>query len=357
VGDGVLTISAVEGSEAWLTGEFPAALPVIIQPGASGVMIVSVNASSLTAGAYAGVLSIGSNDADDPVLPVGISATVPRVEMVSIPGGTFQMGSTSSWGSQNEQPVHEVTVREFLMAKYEVTNEEMRAVMQWAYDNGKVNASGTTVTNAEGNAQELLDLNGYCEISFSGGVFTVDSGKQNRPCGDVTWYGGQAFCNYLSDMEGLQRCISFNDWSCTWTANGYRLPTEAEWEYACRATSTTDYYNGDETAGGWSYDPNLDAIGWYYWNETGWTNPVGQKQANQWGLKDMSGNVCEWCWDWWGAYSDQPQTDPTGPTGGSGRVKRGGGWDSGAEVCRSAFRSLTPPAFSYYWLGFRPARR
>ncbi len=283
------------------------------------------------------------------------------IDMVSLTGGTFQMGSTSSWTVSDEQPVHSVTLSSFSIAMYEVTNEEMREVMQWAYDNDKVNADSTTVMNAEGSARELLDIDdSYCEISFSGGTFAVDNGKEAHPCIEVTWYGAQAFCNYLSDAEGLERCISFSDWSCTWSANGYRLPTEAEWEYACRAGTTTDYYSGDETQNECSpIDPNLDAIGWYCGNDNGRTEEVGQKIRSDWGLYDLSGNVWEWCNDWYKSdyYAESSAQDPTGPTGGAWWVVRGGGWDSLARYCRSAARSGVSPGGSYSSLGFRPARR
>jgi len=172
----------------------------------------------------------------------------------------------------------------------------------------------------------------------------------------VTWYGAQAFCNYLSDMEGLDRCISFSGWSCTWGAGGYRLPTEAEWEYACRAGTTTDYYSGDETGSGCDYDPVLNMIAWYCFNASQ-TEEVGRLQSSDWGLHDMSGNVWEWCWDWWGWYSSETQTDPTGPTFGSDRLIRGGSWSGYAEYCRSANRNYSALDGSGNSLGFRPARR
>ena len=358
-GNAVLTIEAVEGDMTWLTGEFASALPVSINPNTSSDLTVTVDAAALTPGTYEGVLSLGSNDPDDPVFPIAVTSDVTLPEMLPIPGGTFQMGSNSSWAQPSEQPVHEVTVSAFSMAKYEVTNEEMRQVLQWAYDHGLVDATNLTVWNTEGDVQELLQLgsSGWNEINFSDGTFIVDNGKEDHPCMLVSWYGAQAFCNYLSDMEGLNRCISFTDWSCDWNANGYRLPTEAEWEYACRAGTTTDYYSGDETAGGSEYDPNLDQIGWYTYNAS-WTEIVGQKEANDWGLKDMSGNVWEWCWNSWEVYPDTAQTNPTGPeTPGWMVICRGGQFGAGAEWARSARRENVNPDGTLFTLGFRPARR
>ena len=147
----------------------------------------------------------------------------------------------------------------------------------------------------------------------------------------MTWYGAQAYCNYLSDMEELSRAISFSDWSMNLNAAGYRLPTESEWEYACRAGTTTAFYTGGITySGGPSFplDPNLDDAGWYWVNSANpdnpiigdkGTHPVGLKQANAWGLYDMYGNVWEWCGDWYGSYAGTV-TDPTGASSGTFRV-------------------------------------
>ena len=185
----------------------------------------------------------------------------------------------------------------------------------------------------------------------------------------MTWYGAQAYCNYLSDMEELSRAISFSDWSMNLNAAGYRLPTESEWEYACRAGTTTAFHTGGITYTGSSpLDPNLDAAGWYWGNSTNpdnsifcgkGTHPVGQKQANAWDLFDMHGNVREWCGDWYGSYPGTA-TDPMGPASGAYRVirggSRGGSWLIGARYCRSANRIISFPAGSFNSLGFRPAR-
>ncbi len=152
-------------------------------------------------------------------------------------------------------------------------------------------------------------------------------------------------------------CISRNDaqayiaWLSQETGAGYRLLTEAEWEYACRAGKQTRFYWGD--------DPNneeIDDYAWYDGNSESKTHDAGQKKPNAWGLFDMSGNVWEWCQDWYGNYSSGAQKDPKGPKSGSSRVLRGGSWDDNAVYLRSAFRSRYAPAFSYYDIGFRVVR-
>lgn len=129
----------------------------------------------------------------------------------------------------------------------------------------------------------------------------------------------------------------------------YRLPTEAEWEYACRAGATTDYSFGNS-------DAELGDYGWYDENSGGKTHPVGKKKPNAWGLYDMHGNVWEWCQDWHGDYPSGSVTDPTGPVSGSRRVYRGGSWLNVAWFCRSADRDGDAPANRSHYLGFRVLR-
>jgi len=157
----------------------------------------------------------------------------------------------------------------------------------------------------------------------------------------VSWNDCQEFIRRLNNKEGV---------------NKYRLPTEAEWEYACRAGSNTAFANGGITETGCGHDPNLDAMGWYCGNSGSKTHPVAQKKPNAWGLYDMHGNVWEWCQDWYGDYPRGHVTDPAGPSSGSLRVNRGGGWSSNAGFCRSAFRDCYSPGFRYGYLGFRLAR-
>jgi formylglycine-generating enzyme required for sulfatase activity len=211
---------------------------------------------------------------------------------VRIEPGEFMMGSESGDADADEKPVHRVRIsRPFEMGKYEVTQAQWEAVT------------------------------GSNPSYFKGADLPVER---------VSWDDAQQF---------IQKLNAQND------GHIYRLPTEAEWEYACRAGSTGDY------AG------NLDAMGWYDKNSGHKTNPVGQKQPNAWGLYDMHGNVWEWCQDWYGEnyYAQSPGADPQGPASGSGRVTRGGGWIGPAAHCRSAFRIRNAAGFRYI-LGFRLAR-
>ena len=230
---------------------------------------------------------------------------------VYVEGGTFQMGSTA--GDSDEEPVHQVTVSTFYMSRYEVTQKEWREVM------------------------------GSSPSRFSG---------DNLPVEQVSWYDAVEYCNVLSVQKGLTPVYTINGTSVTanWSANGYRLPTEAEWEYAARGGNAS---NGYLYAG----SDNADEVAWYRDNSGDATHPVGGKAPNELGLYDMSGNVWEWCWDWKGSYSSGNQSDPRGPASGSVRVNRGGSWYNSARNLRSANRYGYSPGDSNYSLGFRLVRR
>ena len=168
----------------------------------------------------------------------------------------------------------------------------------------------------------------------------MDNPSYFKDCGDgcpvekISWIMAQEFISKLNQMEGL---------------NKYRLPTEAEWEYACRAETTTAFSFGDEV-------DKLGEYAWYGDSSGGKTNPVGKRQPNAWGLYDMHGNVWEWCQDWYGDYPSGPITDPMGPSEGKARVLRGGSLDDDAWGLRSAIRRWYNPVFGYDDHGFRVAR-
>ncbi len=230
---------------------------------------------------------------------------------VKIPAGTFMMGSptTESGRDSDEGPQHQVTISKgFELQATEVTQGQWVAVM------GSNPSDFKSPQDCPGEHVE------------SGGVRMCP----NNPVQQVSWNMAQEFIQKLNSRGDGYR---------------YRLPTEAEWEYAARG-GTTGPYAGD-----------LEAMAWYDQNSGGMTHPVAKKQANAWGLYDMHGNVWEWTADWYASsYSSGAVTDPTGPSTGSNRVVRGGGWDYGARFCRSAFRHNLSPDDRGGNLGFRLLR-
>jgi formylglycine-generating enzyme required for sulfatase activity len=261
------------------------------------------------------------------VQPVAPPVNPPApANMVRINGGTFAMGSPANEPGRrdNEGPQHYVTVSSFYMGKYEVTQREYQEVM------------GTNPSNFKGD---------------------------NLPVEQVSWFDAVEYCNKRSQREGLTPAYTISgsgdNRTVTWnrSANGYRLPTEAEWEYACRAGTTSPFSTGNNiTTSQANYDGNYpynnNAKGTYREK----TTTVGSFAPNAWGLHDMHGNVREWCWDWFGNYASGSQTDPTGASSGSFRVSRGGGWNNSAQNVRSADRHGFTPSSRTYHPGFRVLR-
>ena len=228
------------------------------------------------------------------------------MEFVWVPAGEFVMGSTSRIAGDDEGPVTRVRISEgFYLGTCEVTQGEWEAVM------GE-------------NPSLFQDCGADCPVER------------------VSWLDVQEFIAKLNERE---------------RGNGYayRLPSEAEWEYAARAGSRGDTYGGDISEPN-GRDPVLERTAWYVANSGGGTHPVGGKRANSWGLHDILGNVWEWVGDWYGGYPGGSVTDPTGPRTGSARVARGGSWDSYARFCRVANRPDVPPDTRSISLGFRLAR-
>ncbi|MCL2808936.1 MAG: formylglycine-generating enzyme family protein [Treponema sp.] len=268
----------------------------------------------------------------------------PDIDMVWIEGGTFLMGSPESETEHMEEawfnferPRRQITLSGFYMSKYLITQEVYNKVM-------KINPSFHTAANGQVRALGETDA--------------------LRPVETVSWYEAIEFCNALSEMKGLKPFYiidktygsdvnnnmehDIQKWLVTTdiSANGYRLPTEAQWEYACRAGSSTMWFFGD----------NADVIGEYAWfngNEGDKTRQVGLKRPNPWGLFDIHGNVWEWCYDWYAPYTGDNLTDPTGPNSGIGRTSRGGAFMNESQHMRSAIRGSFFPSSTMYNIGFR----
>jgi formylglycine-generating enzyme required for sulfatase activity len=266
-----------------------------------------------------------------------------------IPAGTFIMGSPADeLGRDSDETQHQVTLtRDFFMQRTEVTWAQWNEVRNWALDHG------------------------YTDLSIGRkGSHGDERNSDQDPVTYVSWYDAVKWLNAWSEKEGLQTVYRVNGDiyrtggsapTIDLSANGYRLPTEAEWEYAARAGTTTAFFTGAITYTGSSpVDPSLDLAGWYSGNsDTGdgkKTQPVGQKQANAWGLYDMHGNVWEWCSDRYSSTYPGTVTDPTGPSSGAYRVLRGGSGNNRAGSCRSADRGWSGPDDRSSSYGFRPAR-
>ena len=234
-------------------------------------------------------------------------------KMIQLPGGTFMMGDES----EVDSPPHEVSVSSFFIDTHLVTQEEYEKLM--------------------------LDNPSRWK------------GSKN-PVEQVRWSDAVRYCNARSEAEGLQPCYDLNTWKCDFSANGYRLPTEAEWEYACRAGSKTVYFFGNDSF-------KLKDYAWFDKNSGGKPQPVGQKTPNARGLYDMCGNVWEWCNDFYKVdyYQESPKDNPRGPESGETKVVRGGAWKFSAESCRSGYRYNEDPGyadvcFGYDIYGFRCVR-
>ena len=276
--------------------------------------------------------------------------------MVLVPAGTFTMGDgVADCGTQQ----HQVTLtHSFYMNRYEVTNRVYCDAVQWAYDHGYVTATSSSVRdNLDGSTQLLAGLSSaYCKVSFENGTFTVTVGAEDYPMTRVTWFGAAAFCDWLSMEEGYPRAYDHSTWTCNdsdpYGAEGYRLPTDAEWEYAAQYDDERVYPWGNEAASCQRAN---------YYRCVGGLRSVGSYPAapTALGLYDMAGNMPEWCNDWYVCdLGTLAQADPTGPGSGSERVCRGGSWSQEDSSLRCSFREgVSPSLLTYYYsFGFRYAR-
>jgi formylglycine-generating enzyme required for sulfatase activity len=244
--------------------------------------------------------------------PLGQTGT--NSESVQVPGGRFVMGDPT----EVDAPPHEVVVSPFYIDRYLVTQAEYQRVM------------GENPSRWKG---------------------------PTNPVEQIRWSDAVRYCNRRSELERRRPCYDLKTWECNFEADGYRLPTEAEWECACRAGTTTAYFFGDDPA-------KLGDYAWIDRNSGGHPRPVGQKQPNPWGLYDVCGNVWEWCNDFYQVdyYREAPRQDPRGPKAGGTKVVRGGAWRFSAERARSGYRYNENPGyadvcFGYDIYGFRCVRK
>jgi formylglycine-generating enzyme required for sulfatase activity len=249
------------------------------------------------------LLAVSCKQADQPPpAPAAppVITTPSGVTMVAIPAGSFEMGSAAS--REKDEAPHSAYVSAFYMDQYEVTQEHFEKVLGRNPSRWK---------------------------------------EPKNPVEQIRWKDAAEYASARSRLEGLEPAYDPKTWRCNFESAGYRLPTEAEWEYACRAGTRTQYAFGDSPSA-------LGEYAWFKENCTRSPRPVGGRKPNPWGLYDMYGNVWEWCNDFYKEdyYASSPERDPRGPPGGETRVLRGGCWNSRAAMCRSAYRNDEKPAYT-----------
>ena len=268
---------------------------------------------------------------DEPDLSAGVCRTS-ELWLRRIPAGTFAMGSPEDeFGHRDDEVLHHVTLsRDYFMGIFPVTQRQWELVMgnnpSWQWRPGMRNKPSGSENIGPGVPVECVSYDDIC--------------GRDRPWPANADVAADSFLGRLRAKTGLA---------------GFDLPTEAQWEYACRAGTTTALNNGRNLTCACGLCPNLDEVGWFDKNSGGHSHAVGEKRPNAWGLYDMHGNVWEWCRDWhWISYGGDA-TDPTGPGSGSSRMVRGGSWYIHAKDCRSAYRDSRRPGFRRDTLGFRLA--
>ena len=298
--------------------------------------------------------------------------------MVFINGGEFDMGCHAETGANcddEELPVHEVNLDPYYMSVLEVTNQQYCEYLNSAYVQGLIDDPDLH----DGQVHQAGDNGHYCDtttsssysrITWDGTVFAVVFGKENHPMVMVSWYGAVAYANWRSVQEQRVPCYDLSTWQCDFSVNGFRLPTEAEWEYAARGGHQSPYFaypwgntingeNGNYWDSGDPFEvgelPKTSTVAYYDGDQI----PSGGDMVNGYGLYDMGGNVLEWCHDWHSAdyYSVSLPDNPQGPSDGNLRILRGGSWLGTTNSLRCAFRGRSRPCDPSYSFGFRLVAR
>ena len=314
----------VASNTNWTVSNSAAWLNVSPMSGINDGTLTVTATSNTSVEQRAAIVSVINPDLPQPQT-VNVTQSGINIEMVQVLGGTFTMGCTSEQVNDceyDESPAHSVTLNTFYIGKFEVTQGEWKAVMGTTIRQQRDLANPDWTLYGEGDNYPMYYVS-WNDIVGTSGASTVING--------ITYYAN-GFIYKLNQMTGIQ----------------YRLPTEAEWEFAARGRNSGGFkYSGSNTVGN---------VAWYF-VYSGSTHPVGTKAANELGIYDMSGNVWEWCSDWFSGnyYSSSPQNNPTGPSTGSGRVGRGGSWGNPARDARVSFRIDYAPDYRDGILGFRLA--
>lgn len=308
-------------------------------------------------------------------------------EMLDVPAGWFEMGDPWDEGNYDEVPVHEVYLDAYRIGRYEVTNREFVDVLNWAHGQGYLTNTNGIIYAYNQQVADTAASSAWSQITYSGGVFGVRSragndnrvfSMENHPMVEVSWFGAVCYCNWLSERQGLLACYDTMDFTrYEPVRNGYRLPTEAEWERAAAWDGDKHWRYGttsnviDRMSANypdWEYMNPLELTSFPYTSPVGWYNGMNLAQvstpgiltvnaASPVGAYDMTGNAGEWCHDWYNSsyYDGVTMTNPLGPSTGTLRVLRGGSWDFLLLDSRSAYRNKYGPDTRLDSLGFRVA--
>ena len=326
-----MTVNAATAGELYLDGtkigDLPAGAKATIkdiEAGDRGVELryadgkVEARRATVSEGQVASVAFGYKKPAPEPAAALNLER--PRPGFVLVPGGTFTMGSPpGESGRYNDEEQHQVTLSPFAISVYDVTFDE--------YDE-------------------------YCAATKARKPSDEGWGRGSWPVVNVSWLDAVSYCNWRSKKEKKSPAysISGKNVECNWKAKGYRLPTEAEWEYAAKGGPSAASLAGSASFAG---SADIGEVAWYKDNSGNQAHPVGQKAPNVLGLYDMSGNVWQWCWDWHGNYTMATQVDPRGPSHGMNHIYRGGSWILGPESLRAAMRGNNAPEIWNNRTGFR----
>jgi len=270
------------------------------------------------------------------------------VELIAVPAGRFNMGSTA--GDYDEKPINSIYItHDYYMGKFEITNWQYAGILNYALSQNELTGdfqNNVTVMNLNGTQKELLDLNDEdCGISFDGTQFKAELGKDQKPAVELTWWGAAFYCNMMSRQMNVNELYDTGTWECNLAGTGFRLPTEAEWEYAAR------YNDGRTYPWGNGYPDNTLCNYQAAVNRTtdaGTYSPAGDSEL---GFCDMAGNAWEWCNDWYGYYPTASSflIDPTGPESGGDKVLRGGNIYSSSYNVRTTYRNCYNLTSGYFY--------